>query len=189
MRSGSFATLAVATLTIRRRMGKAFLTIGLMLALVPMLAWAEMGQSFVDPGHQAHLGRGPQGPITGITIPKSSWMAMTLAVTYDHPSLSDTLILDARWRRLNGRPLGFTPVAMRLAPGRRQVFLESSYHGMLPPPTPIVLHLELTGPDGQRVWQSDCRVSLVNPQGKEAWATDLMRKKSRELSWKVKDCT
>jgi hypothetical protein len=133
---------------------------------------------------------GPPGsPIAAISVPTSSWMAMTLAVMYDHPTPSDTLVLGARWRRLNGERLDFTPVVVRIAPGRGEVRLRSSFHGVLPPPTPIVLHLELTRPDGRRVWQRDCRMSLVTPQGKEAWAADLMRKRSRELSWRVKSCT
>jgi hypothetical protein len=134
----------------------------------------------------------PQGPaITGVAVPKSTWMTMTVAVSYDHPGGGphDTLTLGARWRRMNGERLDFTPVTARIAPGQGEVILDTKYHGVLPPPTPIILHLELTAPDGRRLAQRNCRMTLVTPQGKEAWAADLMHKKSRDLSWKVKECT
>jgi hypothetical protein len=93
-----------------------------------------------------------------------------------------------RWRRLNGERLDFAPVTTRIGPGRGQIRLDTKYRGMLPPPSRIILHLELTTGNGQRVLTRDCALSLVNARGKPAWAADLMRRQSGELSWTVRYC-
>jgi hypothetical protein len=126
--------------------------------------------------------------ITDVSIPRSTWMAMAVDVAYDHPAPGDTLSLTVRWRRLNGERLDFSPVITRIAPGRGQVRLDTRYRGMLPPPGRIVLHLELTTSSGQRVLARDCALTLVNARGKPAWAGDLMRKQSNELSWMLRTC-
>lgn len=125
--------------------------------------------------------------ITSVAVLKSSWMAMIVAVTYEHPA-SDTLTLALQWRRLNGRPLRFASAAARLAPGSGQVALTTSYHGMLPPPTPMVLHLSLAVPNGKVVLARDCEMALVTPAGKDAWAGDLMSRRAGTLSWRVRSC-
>jgi hypothetical protein len=126
--------------------------------------------------------------ITDVSIAQSTWMAMAVDVTYDHPGPADTLQLAVRWRRLNGERLDFLPVTARIEPGHGQLRLETRYRGMLPPPSRIVLHLEVTTRGGQRVLTRDCALTLVNARGKPAWAADLMRRQSGALAWVVKSC-
>lgn len=126
--------------------------------------------------------------ITSVAVLHSSWMAMTVAVTYAHPASTDTLTLELAWRRLNGRPLQFTTASARLAPGSGQVVLTTSYHGMLPPPTPHVLHLAVAAPNGKVLLQRDCQMALVRADGKDAWAGDLMTKHANDLAWRVRAC-
>jgi hypothetical protein len=126
--------------------------------------------------------------ITSVAVLTSSWMAMTVAVTYTYPVSTDTLRLDLAWRRLNGRPLRFNPASAHLAPGSGQVALATSYHGMLPPPTPMVLHLAVAAPNGKVLLQRDCEMALVTAAGKDAWAGDLMTKQAGTLTWRVRAC-
>lgn len=130
----------------------------------------------------------PSATITSVAVLKSSWMAMIVAVTYQHPASTDTLTLALAWRRLNGRPLQFASASARLAPGSGQVALTTSYHGMLPPPTPMILHLSLAAPNGKVVLARDCEMVLVTPAGKDAWAGDLMTRQAGTLSWRVRSC-
>lgn len=133
--------------------------------------------------------RAPQAAtITSVAVLHSTWMAMTVAVTYARPAATDTLTLDLAWRRLNGRPLQFAAASARLGPGGGQVALATTYHGMLPPPTPLVLHLSVAAPNGKVVLQRDCEMALVRPDGKDAWAGDLMTKQANALAWRVRGC-
>lgn len=126
--------------------------------------------------------------IVAVSVPSSSWRALTVDVSYRYPAVRDTLRLEARWMRLNGRPLDFPPVTEIVGPGSGQVTLASRYTGLLPPPTPIVLRLSLRGADGHEVTGSDCELVLVTPQGRPAWAADLLWKRSRHLSWRIRTC-
>lgn len=126
--------------------------------------------------------------ISSVAVLNSSWMAMTIAVTYAYPVSADTLRLDLEWRRLNGRPLRFATASAHLAPGSGQVALATSYHGMLPPPTPMVLHLAVAAPNGTVLLQRDCEMALVTAAGKDAWAGDLMTKQANTLTWRVRTC-
>ncbi|HWG53673.1 MAG TPA: hypothetical protein VN677_10290 [Gemmatimonadaceae bacterium] len=126
--------------------------------------------------------------IVAVSVPSSSWRAMTVDVSYRYPALRDTLRLEARWLRLNGRPLDFPPATEIITPGSGHVTLASRYTGLLPPPTPAVLRLSLLAADGHAVTESDCELALVTPQGRPAWAADLLWKRSRQLSWKIRTC-
>jgi hypothetical protein len=126
--------------------------------------------------------------IIAVSVPHSSWRAMTVNVSYRNAGLGDTLTLGARWMRLNGRPLDFPPATDTIMPGTGQVTLASRYTGLLPPPTPVLLRLSLFAADGHVVTESDCELTLVTPQGRPAWAADLLWKRSRQLSWKVRTC-
>lgn len=126
--------------------------------------------------------------ITQVEVARSTWKAMTIAVTYQQTNVSDTLVLGARWSRLDGGALSFTPAEVRIAPGTGQATLESRFTGLLAPPTPILLRLDLTAPGGRAVWRADCELTLVTPQGRDAWAGDLFRKATRPLSWRVRTC-
>lgn len=126
--------------------------------------------------------------ITSVAVLRSTWMAMTVAVSYKDSLSRDTLTLGVQWRRLNGRPLKFTPALAQLAPGSGAIELHTTYHGVLPPPTPMLMHLVLTARDGHVVVQRDCDMSLVNEAGKEAWAGDLMKKGANDLTWRVRTC-
>lgn len=141
------------------------------------------------PAAAAAAAAAPQAAtITSVAVLKSSWMAMTVAVTYAYPASADTLRLDLEWRRLNGRPLRFTAASAHLAPGSGQVALATSYHGMLPPPTPMMLHLAVAAPNGKVLMQRDCEMALVTATGKDAWAGDLMTKRAKTLTWRVRAC-
>jgi len=113
---------------------------------------------------------------------------MTVAVGYTYPASTDTLRLDVQWRRLNGRPLHFDAATARMAPGSGQLELRTSYHGVLPPPTPMLMHLALSAPNGSVVMQRDCEMALVTADGKDAWAGDLVTRKANALSWRVRSC-
>ena len=126
--------------------------------------------------------------IIAVSVAHSSWRAMTVNVSYRNAGLRDTLTLGARWMRLNDRPLDFPPATDTIMPGTGQVTLASRYTGLLPPPTPIQLRLSLVAADGHVVTESDCELALVTPQGRPAWAADLLWKRSRQLSWKVRTC-
>lgn len=126
--------------------------------------------------------------ITSVAVLNSSWMAMTVAVTYAHPAASDTLTLGLEWRRLNGRPLRFSAASAHLLPGSGHVSLATSYHGMLPPPTPMVLHLVVAAPNGRVLLTRDCEMALVTANGKDAWAGDLVTKQANTLTWRVRAC-
>ncbi|MGH7626021.1 MAG: hypothetical protein ACREOJ_11990 [Gemmatimonadaceae bacterium] len=126
--------------------------------------------------------------IVAVSLPSSSWRAMTVDVSYRYPALRDTLRVEARWMRLNGRPLDFPPATETIGPGSGHVTLASRYTGLLPPPTPIVLRLSLFAANGHAVTESDCELALVTPQGRPAWAADLLWKRSRHLSWKIRTC-
>ena len=135
------------------------------------------------------LGATPQAAaITSVAVLNSTWMSMTVAVTYVHPGPRDTLTLGLQWRRLNGRALRFSPVSARIAPGSGQIELRTSYHGVLPPPTPMVLHVALAAPNGTVLLQRDCEMALVTAQGKDAWAGDLVTRNANTLSWRVRSC-
>jgi hypothetical protein len=116
--------------------------------------------------------------ITSVSVLTSTWMKMTVAVSYAHPESSDTLRLDLQWRRLNGRVLQFSGATARMAPG----------HGVLPPPTPMVMHLAVAAPNGTVLLARDCEMTLVTAQGKEAWAGDLVTRNANTLSWRVRSC-
>ena len=134
-------------------------------------------------------GAGPQGAtITSVSVLTSTWMKMTVAITYSEPASTDTLRLDLEWRRLNGRVLRFTAASARMAPGSGQIELETTYHGVLPPPTPMVMHLAVAAPNGTVLMQRDCEMTLVTAQGKDAWAGDLVTKNANALSWRVRSC-
>jgi hypothetical protein len=126
--------------------------------------------------------------ITSVAVLRSTWMAMTVSVSYTDPLARDTLTLDVQWSRLNGRALKFAPAAARLAPGGGRIDVETTYHGMLPPPTPMLMHLALRAPNGRVLLARDCEMSLVNRQGKAAWAGDLMWKSANDLAWRVRTC-
>lgn len=126
--------------------------------------------------------------ITSVSVLRSTWMQMTVAVSYAYPASSDTLRLDLHWRRLNGRALQFSGATARLAPGSGEIELETTYHGVLPPPTPMVMHLAVAAPNGTVLVARDCEMALVTAQGKEAWAGDLVTKNANTLSWRVRSC-
>ncbi len=126
--------------------------------------------------------------ITSVSVLRSTWMQMTVAVSYAYPASSDTLRLDLQWRRLNGRVLQFSGAAARLAPGSGEIVLQTTYHGVLPPPTPMVMHLAVATPNGTVLLARDCEMALVTAQGKEAWAGDLVTKNANTLSWRVRSC-
>ena len=134
--------------------------------------------------------RGDQqaGAITSVAVRRSTWMAMTVSVNYSSPASPESLTVAVAWRRMNGRPLKFTPVVRRAAPGAGVVDIETSYHGMLPPPTPMRMEIELSSPRGRIVLRRHCEMSLVNGRGKAAWAGDLVGKTANELAWKVTTC-
>lgn len=126
--------------------------------------------------------------ITSVSVLRSTWMTMTVAVSYAYPVSSDTLRLDLQWRRLNGRVLRFAGATARMAPGSGQIELQTTYHGVLPPPTPMVMHLAVAAPNGTVLLARDCEMALVTAQGKEAWAGDLVTKNANTLSWRVRSC-
>lgn len=127
--------------------------------------------------------------ITTVRVPQSSWMAITLAIGYDQSVVSDTVTLNVHWRRRNGRELSFAPAVVHVAPGSGDVIVQSAYHGILPPPSSIVVHIELAARDGRRLATRDCEVNLVTVNGKDAWAGDLIRRNANALSWRVRSCT
>jgi len=126
--------------------------------------------------------------ITSVSVLTSTWMKMTVAVSYAHPESGDTLRLDLQWRRLNGRVLQFSGATARMAPGSGQIELRTTYHGVLPPPTPMVMHLAVAAPNGNVLLSRDCEMTLVTAQGKEAWAGDLVGRNANTLSWRVRSC-
>ena len=126
--------------------------------------------------------------ITSVSVLRSTWMQMTVAVTYASPASSDTLRLALQWRRLNGRVLRFSGAAARMAHGSGQVELRTTYHGVLPPPTPMVMHLAVAAPNGTVLLSRDCEMALVTAQGKAAWAGDLVTGKANSLSWRIRSC-
>ena len=127
--------------------------------------------------------------IGAVAVSRSTWMAMTVSVQYDRPGPGDTLELRLDVRRLTGRRLDFSPARTALPPGSGTVALATTFHGILPPPTPIVLHLEVSNRAGRVVLQRDCELHLVNLQGKEAWAGDLVRaREAAGLAWRVSAC-
>jgi len=75
-----------------------------------------------------------------------------------------------------------------VTPGHGEATLASTYHGVLPPPSPIVLHLELRSRGGAAVGQRECELALVNARGKPAWAGDLVRRDAQSLTWHVTRC-
>lgn len=135
------------------------------------------------------LAAAPQtATITSVAVLTSTWMKMTVAVSYAHPESSDTLRLDLQWRRLNGRVLRFSGATARMAPGSGQIELRTTYHGVLPPPTPMVMHLAVAAPNGTVLLARDCEMALVTAQGKDAWAGDLVTGNANALSWRVRSC-
>lgn len=126
--------------------------------------------------------------ITSVSVLRSTWMKMTVAVSYAQPASGDTLRLELQWRRLNGRVLQFSGATARMAPGSGQLELQTAYHGVLPPPTPMVMHLAVAAPNGTVLLERDCEMALVTAQGKAAWAGDLVTKNANSLSWRVRSC-
>jgi hypothetical protein len=126
--------------------------------------------------------------ITSVSVLRSTWMKMTVAVSYADPASTDTLRLDVQWRRLNGRVLRFSGATARMAPGSGQIQLQTTYHGVVPPPTPMVMHLAVAAPNGTVLLERDCEMALVTAQGKEAWAGDLVTRNANTLSWRVRSC-
>ncbi|MGH7649826.1 MAG: hypothetical protein ACREND_17075 [Gemmatimonadaceae bacterium] len=126
--------------------------------------------------------------ITSVAVVHSSWMAMTVAVAYARPVSTDTLTLGLEWRRTNGRPLQFTAASASIAPGSDHVVLATSYHGILPPPTPMVLHVEMAAPNGKVLLTRDCQMALVTTDGKDAWAGDVVSRRANDLAWRVRAC-
>jgi len=126
--------------------------------------------------------------ITSVSVLRSTWMKMTVAVSYADPASTDTLRLDVQWRRLNGRVLRFSGATARMAPGSGQIQLQTTYHGVVPPPTPMVMHLAVAAPNGTVLLERDCEMTLVTAQGKEAWAGDLVTRNANTLSWRVRSC-
>lgn len=126
--------------------------------------------------------------ITSVSVLRSTWMNITMAVSYAYPASGDTLRLDLQWRRLNGRALQFSGATARMTPGSGQIELQTTYHGVLPPPTPMVMHLAVAAPNGTVLLARDCEMALVTAQGKDAWAGDLVTRNANTLSWRVRSC-
>lgn len=148
------------------------------LAAVPALAGVA--------GWAAHR----QPAVIGtVTIAQSTWMAMTVSVSYDRPGPGDTLYVGLDLRRLTGHRLDFAPARGTLPPGRGALTMSTVFHGVLPPPTPIILHLEVTDRTGHVLAQRDCELRLVNARGKDAWAGDFLHASdAASLSWRVASC-
>jgi hypothetical protein len=130
----------------------------------------------------------PDLPDAVVSVPRSTWKTMTVALDLGAATPADTLRLDVGWFRMDGQRLEFTAPTAKIAPGQRTVEVEGTYRALLPPPTPLRVRLTVLDRSGRRVWRQSCRLSLVNGSGREAWAGDLTPERRRELSWRLREC-
>ncbi|MDQ6829622.1 MAG: hypothetical protein M3081_12200 [Gemmatimonadota bacterium] len=151
------------------------------LAFVPVAHAQQTASAAIVPPAPA------TNDITSIAIQSSSWRRMQLDVSYQLIGAPASPIIAARWLRKNGRRLAFTPVSEAIQPGARRVTFATTHKGVLPPPSKIILHLEMRSATGGPLVQYDCQLALVNPDGKEAWVADVAR--GRQVRWVNRRCT
>lgn len=123
-----------------------------------------------------------------VSVPRSTWKTITVALDFGAAASADTLLLNAGWYRMEGQRLDFSTPTARIAPGQRVAEVEATYRSILPPPTPLRVRLTVLDRSGHRLWRQYCRLSLVNGSGHEAWAGDLTPERRRELSWRLREC-
>jgi hypothetical protein len=125
------------------------------------------------------------GAVSSVRVRSDAWRQMSVDVQY---ALANTprATMSLRWMRKNGRLLAYPAASSAVSADSQSVSLSSTYKSMLPPPSQIVLHVELRAPSGALLAQRDCDLVLVTPNGKPAWAADVAA--GKPMRWIARRC-